>query len=241
MDTREERRQHFQHEQQIKKRLRLATTRLHEAEQERIWAIAAARHAGLSIRQIATATGLSRSRIHQLLQDPEAREIPTWLTHLRARGQASNGEAATAPASPAVMQARVAEEVEVLRWCIDWLAQLERGEMVVVNLRPDTEDATEFVRFDQARVRRVLARIAADLDTLARHGPVTDTERPEEPTDPRTRHLRRLAESDENPRGRTAKEQRVHYAMHACCHRTAGTTLTISDIHGGRTRERSVR
>jgi hypothetical protein len=106
------------------------------------------------------------------------------------------------------MQARVADEVEVLRWCIDWLAQLERGEMVVVNLRPDTEDIPEFVRFDQVRVRQVLARIAADLDMLARHGPATDTERPEEPTDPRTRHRRRLAESDEKPRGRTAKEQR---------------------------------
>ena len=80
--------------------------------------------------------------------------------------------------------ARVADEVEVLRWCIDWLAQLERGEMVVVNLRPDSEDVTEFMRFDQARVRRVLARIAADLDTLARHGPAIDTERPEEPADP---------------------------------------------------------
>jgi len=34
---------------------------------------------------------------------------------------------------------------------------------------------------------------------LARHGPATDTERPEEPTDPRTRHRRRLAESDEKP------------------------------------------
>jgi hypothetical protein len=209
MDTREERRQRFQHEQQTKKRLRLATTRLHEAEQERIWAIVAASAAGLSIRQIATATGLSRSRIHQLLQDPEAREIPAWLTHLRACDQASDNEAATAhPASPTVMHARVADEVEALRWCIDWLAQLERGEMVVVNLRPDTDDATEFVRFDQARVRRVLARIAADLDTLARHGPATDMERPEEPTDPRTRRRRRLAESDEKPRGRTAKEQR---------------------------------
>ena len=209
MDTREERRQRFQREQQINKRLRLATTRLHEAEQERIWAIVAARDAGLSIRQIATATGLSRSRIHQLLKDDEAREIPTWLIHLRDRDPASEGEADTEPSSSrTVVQARVAEEVEVLRWCLDWLAQLERGEMVVVNLRPETEDATEFVRFDQARVRRVLARIAADLDTLARHGPATDTERPEEPTDPRTRHRRRLAESDEKPRGRTAKEQR---------------------------------
>jgi hypothetical protein len=208
MDTREERRQRFQHEQQTKKRLRLATTRLHEAEQERIWAIVTASDAGLSIRQIATATGLSRSRIHQLLQHPEAREIPTWLTHLRACDQASDGEAATAPASPAVMQARVAAEVEVLRWCIDWLAQLERGEMVVVNLRPDTEDTTEFVRFDHARVLRVLGRIAADLDAVARQDLATELERPAESTDPRTRHRKRLAESDEKPRGRTAKEQR---------------------------------
>jgi transcriptional regulator with XRE-family HTH domain len=209
MDAREERRQRFLRDQQIKQRLRLATTRLHQAEQERIWAIVAARDAGLSIRQIATATGLSRSRIHQLLQDAEAREIPTRLTHLRGRAHTSDGEVARAHAAlPATMQARVADEVEVLRWCIDWLAQLERGEMVVVNLRPDTEDVTEFVRFDQARVRRGLARIAADLDMSARHGPATDAERPEEPTDPRTRHRRRLAESDEKPRGRTAKEQR---------------------------------
>src|SRR2546430_4008637 len=81
MDTREERRQRFQREQQTIKRLRMATTRLREAEQERIWAIVAASDAGLSIRQIATATGLSRSRIHQLLQEPAAREIPAWLTH----------------------------------------------------------------------------------------------------------------------------------------------------------------
>src|SRR5918994_6944066 len=185
MDTREERRQHFQREQQTKQRLRLATTRLHEAEHERIWAIVAAYDAGLSIRPIATATGLSRSRIHQLLRDGEAREIPTWLTHLRDRDHASEGEADTAPSSSrTAVQARLAEEVEVLRWCLDWLAQLERGEMVVVNLRPDTEDATEFVRFDQARVLRVLARIAADLDALARHDPTTETTSPAESLDP---------------------------------------------------------
>ena len=209
MDTREECRQHSRRDQQINKRLRLATMRLHEAEHERIWAIVAARDVGLSIRQIATATGLSRSRIHQLLQDAEAREIPTWLTHLRGRDHTSDGEAAIAhAASPAVMHARVADEVEVLRWCIDWLAQLERGERVVVNLCPDTEHTTELVRFDQARVRRVLARIAADLDVLVRHGPTTDTERPEEPTDPRTRHRRRLAEPEGKPPSRTAKAQR---------------------------------
>jgi Homeodomain-like domain len=132
MDTRDERRQRFLREQQIKKRLRLATTRLHEAEQERIWAIVAARDAGLSIRQIATATGLSRSRIHQLLKDDEAREIPMWLIHVRDRDHPAEGEADTEPSSSqTAVQARVAEEVEVLRWCLDWLAQLERGEMAL--------------------------------------------------------------------------------------------------------------
>jgi hypothetical protein len=64
--------------------LRLATMRLAEAEQERIWAIAAAHHAGLSIRQIAAATGLGRSRIPPRLQADESREIPTWRRRLRA-------------------------------------------------------------------------------------------------------------------------------------------------------------
>jgi AraC-like DNA-binding protein len=237
MDTREERRQRIQHEQQTKKRLRLATTRLHEAEQERIWAIVAARDAGLSIRQIATATGLSRSRIHQLLQDAEASEIPTWLTHLRARGHASEPEADTDPSSAqTAAQARVADEVEVLRWCIDWLAQLERGERVVVNLRPDSEDVTEFVRFDQARVRRVLARIAADLDALARHDPTTETPSPAESMDPRMQHRRRLTEPEEPPRGRTAKEQRE--ALRKACglpHDDGDYAEYFRHIHGTQT------
>jgi hypothetical protein len=37
------------------------------------------------------------------------------------------------------MKAHVIDEIEVLRWCIDWLARLDRGGMAVVNLRPDTE------------------------------------------------------------------------------------------------------
>lgn len=40
----------------------------------------AANEAGLSIRQIAVATGLSPSRIHQLLQAPESKNIPVWLS-----------------------------------------------------------------------------------------------------------------------------------------------------------------
>jgi hypothetical protein len=92
-------------------------------------------------------------------------------------------------------QARLADEVEVLRWCIDWLDRLGCGEEVIVNLRPDTDPETAFVRFDRPRVLRVLARVAADLDELAGRPtkPVAD-----DPVDDkvaaRVRHRHRLAE-----------------------------------------------
>jgi hypothetical protein len=60
----------------------------------------------------------------------------------------------------------LAREVEVLRRCTDWLQRLERGENVVVNLRPDEDFEKESVAFDRPRVVRVLERIVADLDTL---------------------------------------------------------------------------
>jgi len=207
--TREELHQLVQHERKLKTRLQLATTRLAEAERERIWAIVAAHDAGLSIRNIAAATGLSRSRIHQLLQDHEARDIPKWLTHLRDRDIAAEAQPDTdQPAPAALIRRHIASEVEVLRWCIGWLEQLERGEMVVVNLRPDTDDHTEFVRFDHARVLRVLARVTSGLDAMAQREPVSEAENPEDNGDPSKRHRRRLAEPEEKPRGRTAKEQR---------------------------------
>jgi len=209
METREALRQRVRHERKLKTRLQLATTRLEDAERERIWAIVAAHDAGLSIRKIAAATGLSRSRIHQLLQDDDAHEIPAWLTHLRDRDLSSDTPTDTdRPSADAVMKAHIADEVEVLRWCLDWLARLGRGEMVVVNLRPDTEDEHEFVPFDQTRVLRVLVRIASDLDALARDTSGVETVRPEQSVDPRTQHRHRLAVPEEPPRGRTAKEQR---------------------------------
>src|SRR2546427_13122432 len=111
--TREEIHQLVQHERKLKNRLQLATTRLEEAERERIWAIVAAHDAGLSIRKIAAATGLSRSRIHQLLQEPEAHEIPEWLTHLRDRectpGRLSDTDQHAPEAS---IRAHLASEVE---------------------------------------------------------------------------------------------------------------------------------
>src|SRR5208337_1547332 len=40
---------------------------------------------GLSIRQIASATGLSSSRVHRPLGSDEARETPRWLSQQRGR------------------------------------------------------------------------------------------------------------------------------------------------------------
>jgi AraC-like DNA-binding protein len=195
--TREEIHQFVQHERKLKNRLQRATTRLTEAERERIWAIVAAHDAGLSIRQIAAATGLSRSRIHQLLQEQEAHEIPEWLTHLRDREVNPDTPSDTDQRAPdASLQAHIAREVEVLRWCMAWLEQLEHGAMVVVNLRSDTDDHTQLTRFDHARVMRVLARITSDLDALARRDPQEEAEVPEDDADPLKRHQRRLAEPE---------------------------------------------
>jgi hypothetical protein len=119
-------------------RLKTANIRFTDAQVERIWAIVSAHQAGLSIRKIAGATGLSSSRIHQLLNAPEAKEIPVWLSRLRQSSRGSGGKKkAERPEPETEIQSRLAREVEVLRRCTDWLQRLERGENVVVNLRLD--------------------------------------------------------------------------------------------------------
>ena len=88
----------------------------------------------------------------------------------------------------------------MLRRCTDWLQRLERGENVVVNLRPDEDFETEFVAFDRPRVVRVLERIAADLDTfsLVPNDPHADKESNNH--DPRARHRHELAEPPPKPK-----------------------------------------
>jgi hypothetical protein len=102
METSEAWRQHVRREQQLIARLRLATTRLADADRERIWAIVAAKEAGLSIRQTASATGLSPTRVHQLLKADEAREIPMWLSQLHDDGLSHHAadREADPPAAP---------------------------------------------------------------------------------------------------------------------------------------------
>ena len=130
---REDLRQSVQLEQQLIARLRTATLRFDDAQTERVWAIVSGHQAGLSIRKIAGATGLSSSRIHQLLNAPEAQEIPVWLSQLRPSNAGAGGtETAEGSEPETTIRSRLAREVEVLRRCMDWLQRLERGETVVV-------------------------------------------------------------------------------------------------------------
>ena len=201
METHDELEERIRRERQVAARLRLATERLEEAQRERIWAIVEAHQSGLSVRQIAAATGLSSSRVHQLLGSDEAREIPRWLSRQRRQD---------CPSQPDML-ACLAGELEALRRCREWLERLERGEPVVVNLRPETDPETEYVAFDRPRVLRVLTRIIADLDELAAYPPIAAEERTEGKNTEtrRARHRRRLAEPDPPPKRMTVQEERA--------------------------------
>jgi hypothetical protein len=193
METNDEFRERIRREQRLAARLRLATERLEEAQRERIWAVVEAHQSGLSIRRIAAATTLSSSRVHQLLGSEESREIPRWLSQRRDQ------EAVSSQGHPD-LQARLAGEVDSLRRCREWLERLDRGEPVVVNLRPETDPETEYVAFDRPRVLRVLARIIADLDELSGFPPRAEEESKNTGAAARrVRHRQRLAEPDPPP------------------------------------------
>ena len=56
-------------ERRVLARVSRATWRLDQAERERTWALVSARAEGISIRTLATAVGLSPSRVHQFVAD----------------------------------------------------------------------------------------------------------------------------------------------------------------------------
>jgi hypothetical protein len=93
-------------------------------------------------------------------------------------------------------------EGKLLRQCARWLEQLENREEVIVNLRPDTDPETEYVRFDTTRVIGILERIAADLDELA-EGTPRHTE-----GDPQNERKRQLAEPPQPKRRLSTREER---------------------------------
>src|SRR3954451_5161719 len=203
METNDAFQERIQRQQRLTARLRLATARLEEAQQERIWAVVEAHESGLSIRQIAAATGLSSSRVHQLLGSDESREIPRWLSQRRDQ------EAVPSRGRPG-LRACLAGEMDALRRCREWLERLERGEQVVVNLRPETDPETEYVAFDRPRVLRVLARIIADLDGLAGFPPIVEEGAKKGGAEARSvRPPRQLAEPDPPPKRLTVREERA--------------------------------
>jgi hypothetical protein len=59
---------HLERLREVSKRFDAAVSAFATAEAERTQAVHAAHHTGLSIRTIATILGLSRTRVHQLLQ-----------------------------------------------------------------------------------------------------------------------------------------------------------------------------
>src|SRR5882757_8298362 len=133
METNDEFQELIQREQRLTARLRLATERLEEAQRERIWAIVEAHQSGLSVRRIASATGLSSSRVHQLLGPDEARELPRWLSPPRGGDRSDHPPQGTDPSQPYPdLQTRLACELDALRRCREWLERLDRGEQVVV-------------------------------------------------------------------------------------------------------------
>jgi len=207
METAETLRQRVQRTRHLTERLHWAAVRLSAAQQERVWAIVSAHQQGLSIRQIALATTLSAARVHQLLTDTAAADIPVWLSRLWERDWPGAESGATDP-SGASLGAVLAEEVTALRPCLGWLEQAERGETVVVNLRPDADPETEYVVFERWRILRVLERIAADLDDLARPpGLPAPLAPPDE--DSGARHRRRVAEPPPRPRRRSVRDERA--------------------------------
>ena len=192
-------------------RLRLAATRVKDAERERIWAIAKAHAEGLSIRTIAKVTGLSSSRVHQLLHTDEAHQVPEWLNDLSV----SLSEMVTESDGQqkqeiSKVQQELADEGEVLRWCINWLEKLARGEKVVVNLRASIDPRTAYVGVDREWVLRVLKRVAANLDQLS--GNLFPTEESEMESNPITAGVKlrhRLAEPEPELSSLSHREQRA--------------------------------
>jgi hypothetical protein len=73
-------------ERRVLQRVSRAAWRLGQAERERTWALVSARAAGISIRKLAAAAGLSPSRVHQLVADAGLDAPDAALGELRAEG-----------------------------------------------------------------------------------------------------------------------------------------------------------
>ena len=146
-------------ERRVLTRVSRAAWRLEQAERERTWALVSARAEGISIRTLATAAGLSPSRVHQIVAAADLDALDAALGELRAAGwpapeDPDSGEDTELDGRDNIAD-RLSDEVGWLRQCADWLAHLDADSYPpAVNLRPaaDWPDRA-VVAVDLARVR----------------------------------------------------------------------------------------
>ncbi len=189
-------------ERRVLTRVCRAAWRLEQAERERTWALASARAEGISIRALATAAGLSPSRVHQIVAAADLDALDAALSELRAAGwpapeDPDSGEDIELGDRDSIAD-RLSDEVSWLRQCADWLAHLDADRYPpAVNLRPSADwPDRAVVAVDLARVAAVIDRIAVDVDELARARRVQDLDTAAVLPDPRAERRRRLAEPD---------------------------------------------
>jgi hypothetical protein len=198
----EEWRRAWRRELRLLGRVRRGAWRREMAELERTWAIASAHAEGVSIRKIAAAAGLGPTRVHAIVRDADIDSLDAALGELRSlygwpAPEDPDGSRDDELAGRELIAQRLGDEVEWLRDCATWLAQLELGEYPpVINLRPEADHPERCnIVVDLGRVRRVLLRIAADVDELARARSVDELEHAQVDRDVRAERRRRLAES----------------------------------------------
>ena len=161
-------------ERRVLTRVSRAGWRLEQAERERAWALVSARAEGISIRTLATAIGLSPSRVHQLVAAADLDALAAALGELRAAGwpapeDPDSGED-TELGGRGNIAGRLSDEVSWLRQCAGWLSHLDADSYPpAASLRPSADRPDRaVVAAGLARVAAVIDRIAADVDELAR-------------------------------------------------------------------------
>jgi hypothetical protein len=156
----------------------------------------------LSLRKIAAAAGLGPTRVHAIARDADLNGLDAALGELRSlygwpAPEDPDSSRDDELAGRELIAQRLGDEVEWLRDCARWLAQLDLGEYPpVTNLRPEADHPERCnIIVDIGRVRHVLLRIAADVDELARARSVDELEHAQVDPDVRAERRRRLAES----------------------------------------------
>ncbi len=168
-------------ERRVLTRVSRAAWRLEQAERERTWALVSARAEGISIRALATAVGLSPSRVHQIVAAADLDALDAAPGELRAAGWPFPWRIQTPGRTPdsaagTNIAGRLSDEVSWLRRCAGWLSDLGADSYPpAVNLRPaaDWPDRA-IVAAGLPRGAAVIDRIAADVDDPARARRIQD-------------------------------------------------------------------